>query len=90
MSEENQHKGGEKKRGVLDNAGIGFFLSFFFYIVAIMGFQNLYLGPILHVIALFVSFGAGYNRVGQGLLIAAGVIILLVAACFGFVFLQMG
>ncbi|MBS4173058.1 hypothetical protein [Bacillus sp. FJAT-49736] len=74
-------------------AGIGFGLVIYivtFLFGTAIGQTSflIFTGPILHLVAMIVFFAIGKKFTGIGLLILAGIIILLVSACFGIVLYQ--
>lgn len=56
----------------------------------VIGFIGIFLAGVAHIVIIVVSFTKGKKRLGQGLLIGLGLVLLLVAACFGLVFSSFG
>ena len=72
--------------------GIGIMIYIVSYFVGSIIYQQilfLIAGPIIHLIAIVIFFTKGKKYTGIGLLIFAGIIILLVSACFGFIIFQL-
>jgi len=63
--------------------GVGIYLLTFF--IGMLNPQLFIAGPIVHLLAIVFFFAKGKKFTGIGLLILAGIMILLVSACFGFV-----
>lgn len=66
--------------------GIGFLIYFIPSLFTIFGlFPIAFIAPIIHVAAIIYFFTKNKKMTGIGLLIFAGIAILLITACFGFV-----
>lgn len=70
---------------------LGIVIPVFFYLLSFIlltsgRFWLIFIAPVLHIAAIIAAFAFGKIRLGQGLLIALGLVILLVAACFGLIF----
>jgi hypothetical protein len=59
--------------------------AFFIGTIVGLGPFLLFGGPVVHLIAIIIFFSIGRKFTGIGLLILAGVVILLASACFGIV-----
>lgn len=83
--EPSSHKGeGSIWAGI--GIGMGIYLAVFL-IGTILHQQSVlfFAGPIVHLIAMIVFLAIGKKFTGIGLLILAGIILLLISACFGIV-----
>ncbi|MGV3466649.1 MAG: hypothetical protein ACO1OT_15340 [Heyndrickxia sp.] len=65
--------------------GIGIAIYLLTLLIGMMNPQLFFAGPIVHLIAIITFFAKGKKFTGIGLLILAGIMILLVSACFGLV-----
>ncbi|KYC92262.1 hypothetical protein MXL46_13110 [Heyndrickxia sporothermodurans] len=66
--------------------GIGFLIYLIPSLFTIFGlFPVAFIAPIIHVAAIIYFFSKNKKMTGIGLLIFAGIVILLITACFGFV-----
>jgi hypothetical protein len=49
-------------------------------------YRFIYIAPLVHIGAIILAFFRNYKFTGIGLLIFAGIVFLLVAACYGIIF----
>ncbi|KQL53914.1 hypothetical protein AN964_10660 [Heyndrickxia shackletonii] len=84
-----KESGGKNGEGsIWAGIGIGMGIYLVIYLIAsIIQLETLlfFVGPIVHLITMIVFLAIGKRFTGIGLLILAGIILLLVSACFGFV-----
>jgi hypothetical protein len=84
-----QNQGGNTSDGSLKDLWLGIAITFGIYVIAVfvlmmfMGLIALILAFIAHITIIIICFQKGKKRMGQGLLIGLGLVILLIAACFG-------
>lgn len=76
--------------GSLRDLWLGIAASIGAYILTIFMGPVVFVTFIVHIIAIIVSFNKGRKRLGQGLLIGFGLVILLTAACFGILITGLG
>ncbi|MFB6467054.1 hypothetical protein ACE38V_09530 [Cytobacillus sp. Hz8] len=84
-----------KKNGDKGNIGelwLGIIISVAIYLVAFgllfsaISFFGIVLALIAYIVSITLAFVKGKTRLGQGMLIGAGVVFLINAACFGYIF----
>jgi len=82
--------------GSLRDLWLGIIISIMFYLIGgtilafIIGPSSPILILIAHIATIIICFKKGKKRLGQGLLIGMGLVILLTAACFGLLFTAFG
>lgn len=93
-----QNQGGKKKDGSLKDLWLGIALTFAIYLIGALllpsiiqnFFISLVSAAVVHILIIVLSFVKGRKRFGQGLLIGLGIVLLLMAACFGIIFTSLG
>lgn len=66
---------------------IGIYVVFGILFMMIIGIMSLVVAFAVDLVFIIVSFIKGRKQLGQGLLIGLGIVILLLAACYGMIFL---
>ncbi|MED1201645.1 hypothetical protein [Heyndrickxia acidicola] len=85
MTNENDKR---KEGSVWLGISIGFFIYLIMFII-VSQFPGMYrfifLAPLVHICAIIFAFIRKYKFTGIGLLIFAGIALLLIAACYGLI-----